>query len=104
MRAGGAFMSANFHLGIRIAALFLLAFAFAAHGQTITGSISGRVLDSQMAPIRGATVTVTEPSRNFTAVTATGPEGSFLSAGLLPGTYSVYVEAIGFKKLSRAAI
>jgi len=97
-------MSPNLHLGIRIAALLLLPFAFPAHGQTISGSISGRVLDSQMAPIRGAMVTVTEPSRNFTSVTQTGPEGGFLSAALLPGTYSVSVEAIGFKKLSRAAI
>ncbi|MBV8844350.1 MAG: carboxypeptidase regulatory-like domain-containing protein [Bryobacterales bacterium] len=78
--------------------------AVAAYGQTITGSLSGSVLDPQSAPIQGATVTITETSRNFTAVTKTGAEGNFLSAGLLPGNYSVTVEATGFKKLSRSGI
>src|SRR5579872_4744447 len=97
-------MSANLHLKIRIAALLLLLFAYAAHGQTITGSISGHVLDPQMAPIVGATITITDPSRNFTVMTRTGGEGSFLSAGLLPGSYSVSVEAPGFKRFARIGI
>lgn len=90
-------------LGVQSVALFIL-LASMAYGQTISGSLSGHVMDAQMAPIQGATVTVTEPSRNFTTVTKTGMEGDFRSAGLLPGTYSVSIEAPGFKKLSRAAI
>src|SRR5690242_6844547 len=90
-------------LGVKSVALFIL-LASMAYGQTISGSLSGHVMDAQMAPIQGATVTVTEPSRNFTTVTKTGMEGDFRSAGLLPGTYSVSIEAPGFKKLSRAAI
>jgi hypothetical protein len=86
------------------AALLILLSASGAYGQTISGSLSGSVLDAQMAPIQGATVTVTERSRNFTATTKTGAEGTFLSAGLLPGDYSISVEAPGFKKLSRADI
>lgn len=97
-------MSANLWFEIRIAALLLLLFACAAHAQTITGSISGQVLDPQRAPIAGATITVTEPSRNFTVMTRSGGEGNFLSAGLLPGSYSVSVEAPGFKKFSRIGI
>ena len=57
-----------------------------------------------MAAVPGATVTIIELFRNFTAVTMTGREGDFLSAGLLPGSYSVSVEAAGFKKLSRNGI
>ena len=79
-------------------AMLIFLFAFLAHSQTITGSISGRVLDSQMAVIGGATVTITEASRNFTTTTMTGEDGSFLSAGLLPGNYSISVDKPGFKK------
>jgi hypothetical protein len=79
-------------------AMLIFVFAFLAHSQTITGSISGRVLDSQMAAIGGATVTITEPSRNFSTTTKSGEDGNFLSAGLLPGNYSVAVDMPGFKK------
>ncbi len=91
-------------ISIAAATLSLALCAVSAQAQTISGSMGGRVYDPQMAPILGATVTVTEPSRNFTVTTKTGPEGSFLSAGLLPGTYSISVEATGFKKLSRTSI
>ena len=84
--------------------IFLLSFALVAYGQTISGSISGHVYDAQMAPIQGATVTVTDSSKNFTAVTKTGTEGNFLSAGLSPGNYTVSVEAAGFKKFSQTGI
>jgi|RhiMetdeSRZDD1v2_1073273.scaffolds.fasta_scaffold61082_5 hypothetical protein len=90
-------------LAIR-SAMLIFVFAFLAHSQTITGSISGRVLDPQMAAIGGATVTITEPSRNFSAITRTGEDGNFVSAGLLPGNYSVAVEVAGFKKLTRIDI
>lgn len=77
---------------------------FSAYGQTISGSITGRILDAQMAPIQGAIVTITEPSKSLSTVRRTGAEGTFLAAGLLPGNYSITVEAMGFKKLSRPGI
>ena len=85
-----------------VTVLFLL--VSVAYGQTISGSISGHVYDAQMAPIQGATVTITDSSRNFTVGTKTGMEGNFLSAGLAPGNYSVSVEAPGFKKFSQTGI
>src|ERR1041385_6872903 len=84
--------------------MLLLSLALVAYGQTISGSISGHVYDAQMAPIQGATVTITDSSKNFSAVTKTGMEGNFLSAGLSPGNYSVSVEAPGFKKFSQTGI
>jgi hypothetical protein len=89
---------------IVIQTLLFVACVLSVYGQTYTGSMGGRVFDAQMAPIQGATVTITEPSRNFTTVTKTGAEGNFLSAGLLPGNYSVSVEVAGFKKLARTSI
>src|SRR5207237_5409152 len=84
--------------------ILLLLLTLATYGQTISGSISGHVYDPQMAPIQGATVTITDSSKNFSAVTKTGTEGNFLSAGLAPGNYSVSVEAPGFKKFSQTGI
>src|SRR5678816_3426712 len=84
--------------------ILLLSFALVVYGQTISGSLSGHVYDAQMAPIQGATVTITDSSRNFTVGTKTGMEGNFLSAGLAPGNYSVAVEAPGFKKFSQTGI
>ena len=84
--------------------ILLLSLSLVAYGQTISGSISGHVYDAQMAAIQGATVTVTDSSKNFSAVTKTGQEGNFLSAGLSPGNYSVTVEAPGFKKFSQTGI
>src|SRR5262249_42333298 len=89
---------------LRLAISTLLVCALSTYAQTITGSMSGHVLDPQMAPIQGATVTITDSSRNFTTVTKTGAEGSFLSASLFAGNYYVSDEASVFKKLSRTSI
>ena len=90
-RGQGIYMTyTRLRLGAQWVTLFL-SLALAAYGQTISGSISGHVYDAQMAPIQGANVTVTDLSRNFSAVSQTGQEGNFLSAGLSPGNYSVSV-------------
>ena len=54
---------------VQAAALAFAMWAVSAYGQTISGSIAGRVPDPQMAPVQGATVTLTEPSRSFSVVT-----------------------------------
>src|SRR5690348_7239768 len=89
---------------MRVPMLACALYALSAYGQTFSGSIAGRVVDPQMNPVQGATITITEPSRNFSATTTTGAEGSFLAAGLLPGTYSIAVGAPGFKRFSQTSI
>src|SRR4051794_12149559 len=81
--------------------LFSLLLATAAYAQTITGSISGRVVDQQNAAVANATVTVTEAAKKITVTRKSTSGGDFLIPSLLPGTYSVMVEAAGFKKLTR---
>src|SRR5205085_7197552 len=66
--------------------------------------ISGRIIDAQGAVVPNATVTATEPTKNVTATTKTNEQGDFVLPGLQPGTYSVSVEAAGFKKLERPNI
>jgi hypothetical protein len=85
-----------------LAAMFAL--AIQGYAQNITGSMTGRVTDQQGASIPNAAVTVTEPSKHVTVAQRTTGGGDFSVVGLLPGDYTVTVEATGFKKLSRTGI
>lgn len=62
-----------------------------------TGSISGTVMDSTGAIIKGATVTITNTDRNQVERTLTTNSAGFYTATALPlGHYSVKVEDAGF--------
>jgi hypothetical protein len=79
--------------------VLLVLFASLSSAQDITGSIVGSVLDATGAAVPNAKVTITNTERNAVVRTAqTGSDGNY-SAPLLPvGTYSLTVEAPGFKK------
>lgn len=87
--------------------LFVLAlvsaFAFTVVAQT-TGSMSGNVTDPNGAVVAGATVTARNSATGSVVTTTTGSGGAFSFNALQPGTYSVSVEASGFKKTVAAAI
>ena len=85
-----------------IACLFAL--GIASFAQTITGSISGRIIDQQQAAIANATITATDPAKGTSSSTKSAANGEFLIAGLFPGTFVVTVEATGFKKLTHTDI
>jgi Carboxypeptidase regulatory-like domain/TonB-dependent Receptor Plug Domain len=72
--------------------------------QNITGSLSGRVTDGTGSVIVNANVTVTETAQNIATVRKTSSDGTFTVAGLMPGNYSIMVEAPGFKRLNRSSI
>lgn len=84
--------------------LCALLLAAGAYAQTIDGSISGRILDSQGGAVQNASVTVTDPAKNVRVSTQSGVSGDFTASGLLPGNYTINVEAPGFKKLTRNGI
>jgi outer membrane receptor protein involved in Fe transport len=81
--------------------LLLVALGIPAFAQSISGSISGRILDQQGAAVPNASVTIQDPSRNSTATVKSGQGGEFSFAALQPGTYNITVESTGFKKLER---
>ncbi len=83
--------------------ILLILFVLAVQGfaQSITGSLNGRVVDQQGSVVPGAKVSATEPTKKLTVSTNTTDLGDFSIAGLEPGTYTVNVEASGFKKLTR---
>jgi hypothetical protein len=84
--------------------VWLLLLSLSGYAQTIDGSMTGRVVDPQGAVIAGAAVTVSEPAKDVKIATKTTAAGDFTVAGLQPGSYSITVEAAGFKKLVRTGI
>src|SRR5262245_60387268 len=67
-------------------------------GQTNKGGIGGTVSDANGAQIAGATVTVTNLGTGQKVTVTTGESGTFSIQSLDPVTFSVAVEAKGFKK------
>jgi len=80
---------------IAVLALFLPA-TVAAQTSIATGSIVGTITDATGAVVPGAKVTITG-STGQTIHLTTGATGSYSSGSLVPGTYSVRIEAKGFK-------
>lgn len=68
--------------------------------QEVTGSIVGTVRDSSGSVVAGATVTITDPSKNNIVVrtAVTNSSGEFSAPNLAVSTYSVTVESPNFKK------
>ncbi len=82
---------------IRVIAVILI-FVVAAVAQTNKGAISGVVVDPNGAAVPGATVTVTNLGTGQKVTVTSTDTGSFTVQSLDPVTYSVLVEATGFKK------
>ena len=83
---------------VMAAALFSASFLC---GQQISGSITGAVKDSQQAAVAGAKITVNNQEQGTTRDTTTAPDGSFVFTQLQPGSYTIAVEATGFKKFEQ---
>ena len=84
--------------------LILAALLFALHSllaQQDTGVITGQVLDESGAPIANASVEVKNTGTGIVSRVSTGQEGSYTTQPLRIGTYSVTVEAKGFKRAIR---
>jgi len=75
--------------------LFLTALVSA---QIDTASIVGTIKDPTAAVVGGAKVSVTNIATGETQSATTGSDGAFVFPYLRVGTYTVAVEATGFKK------
>ncbi len=64
---------------------------------TATGSIQGTITDPSGATLPGAKVMITDKGTGQVISTTTNSSGSFTSGALIPGNYTVRVEAQGFK-------
>src|SRR5215469_9376932 len=81
--------------------ILLLIAATTLWGQSVSGTLSGKVLTANGTAIPNAAVTVTNVSSNSSQKVLTGPDGSFSVSGLPPGTYRVDVETAGYKRTSQ---
>jgi len=85
---------------IRVLALavfvLLMASPFAT-AQSVTGQISGTVVDSSGGAIAGATVRVTHEITKQTRTFESDGSGYFIFANLVPGEYSVNISMKGFR-------
>jgi hypothetical protein len=79
----------------------MLLFAMAASGQQISGTIAGVVKDSQQASVASAKVTLISQEQGTTRDGVTAADGAFVFTQVQPGSYTLTVEAAGFKKFEQ---
>src|SRR5262245_50978508 len=88
-------------LTLLIAILIVSSTAFA---QTATGILQGRVADDSGAAVPDARVTIENERTAVRQVTASNSLGIFVQPYLLPSTYKVTVEKVGFQKFSTSGV
>lgn len=80
--------------------IYTLIISFNVSAQTGTSSINGTVTDQQGNVMVGATVTLTNPEKNFTRTQITNENGNYSFTAIPPATYNIEVSASGFKKVA----
>jgi len=99
-------------MNIRIAAalrvigawLVVVLFCLPAFSQLNLGRILGTVTDAIGGAMAGAKVTVTDQERGTSRALTSDEAGAFAAPSLIPGTYTVRVEASGFNTAERKDI
>jgi len=101
-----AFRSHRIAKGMRVFFLFVgaLLISLPLFSQGNAGRILGTVTDQTGGAMAGATVSVIDVERGATRTLTTDDAGEYNAPNLLPGTYTVRVEAKGFKAFERPGI
>jgi outer membrane receptor for ferrienterochelin and colicin len=88
--------------GLTLGVFFaLVGFAVNSSAQSTTGTISGRVVDSQDRATPGVTVSVTSPNLQGVRSATTSETGSYIITLLPSGSYAVTFELAGFERQTR---
>jgi hypothetical protein len=74
------------------------------NAQSGGSTVRGTVKDPQGNVVAGATVNLTDPSKNFTRTQTTSQEGVYVFNAIPPGTYRLEVEATGFKTAAASGL
>ena len=69
-----------------------------AWAQTSSATVSGTVRDPTGAVIPGASITLTNSATNISSKTTTNTAGVYFVAGVVPGPYTLSVEAAGMQR------
>ena len=96
----------NFHFVLMPVVVFgaSLLLASTISGQTITGAISGTVVDPNGANVPGATITLTNDQNNDKREQPTNEAGLFRFPSVQPGVYTLKIEHAGFETLQRTKV
>ena len=98
-------MSKHVRLGwILVGCLAFLLSSTTASGQAVYGNIIGTVTDPQGNAVAGAKVTVTSTTKGTVFEGTTNDSGNYTITHLIPDTYSLKMEATGFKAYSVASV
>src|SRR5689334_7682088 len=85
-------------IGSVLLVLSILLIPFAAAQSSYTSQIRGVVTDASGALVQNATVTITNEGTNISSTAKTDSSGLYILTGLRPDSYTVRVEAAGFRK------
>jgi len=91
-------------LSIVWVALWLCGGLPAAHGQTSSGTINGRVVDQSGGIVPNATVSLANQQTGVVVTTQVRPNGNFIFADVQPGTFNIVVHAPGYKELHKVGL
>ncbi len=81
--------------------LVLALTAASASAQSGTTSLRGTVTDKSGASVSGAKIALTNPNLSITREATSGSEGEYEFVSLPPGTYTLTVDAAGFRKFEQ---
>lgn len=87
-----------------VALFAVVALVTPALAQRIDGDLRGEVKDQTGALIPGAKITVTNEATGTSRSVETTESGTFFVGSLLPGNYSINIEAAGFKRYVRRGV
>ena len=73
-------------------------------GQSVTGTVSGTVIDPNGAVVAGANVSLLNKQTNDRRDQATNESGRFTFASVQPGVYDLKIEHAGFETLLRTRV
>src|SRR6201991_4173020 len=89
---------------VLISVVLTLTLALTAKSQSSQAELIGEVRDQAGAIVSGAQVTVTEITTNRSSHVTSNDSGTYTVTNLKPGTYTLVIEAQGFKRLTRAGL
>jgi hypothetical protein len=84
--------------------LFLAGATPSSLAQTFNGALRGAVTDTSGAAVRGAAVTLTDETTHQARAVITDPIGAYAFNELRPSTYTLHIEAAGFRATDRTHI
>ena len=99
LRAGSRFSAWSFLLTV----LFLVNHAALGQG-SYTAQVRGTVTDPARAVVNNAKVTVTNESTSIATTATTNASGEYVVNGLRPASYTIKVEAPGFRDVARTGV